>query len=82
MNKDTKFVKAAVVLFVIELCFLIVGAVGGCEVGYIEPLSMLIQSLLYMALIHAAVKLYSYCNYVERKRKKKRSYSNGGNQST
>lgn len=77
MNKDTKYIRAAVILFVFVLCLLIAGAVGGCEVGDIKPLTMLIHTLLYMAMIHAAVKLYSYCNYVERERKKKRSLYNG-----
>lgn len=77
MNKDTKYIRAAVILFVFVLCLLIAGAVDSCEVGNIEPLDLLIQALLYMAMIHGAVKLYSYCNYVERERGKKRSLYNG-----
>lgn len=77
MNKDTKCIKAVVVGFIFILCLLIAGAVGGCELGDIEPLDLLIRFLVYMAMIHAAVKLYSYCNYVEQERGKKRSLYNG-----
>ena len=72
MNKDTKYIRAAVIGFVFIMGLLIAGAVGACEVGDIEPLGMLIYSFWFMTMIHAAVKLYSYCNYVDRERKKKR----------